>query len=105
MAALLGESVAAYMRLGGHVRQVQLPTDLPLLHAAVGPGRVRQGVGQDAAQPGQQFLLGVAVEIGQNALGVEEGFLHDVGRPELPPQLGIDLAVGDQEQVLAASLE
>src|SRR5438128_1192465 len=72
---------------------------------AIAPVQVGQVVQEDAAEPEPQLGQRPARELREVALGLEEGVLDEVRRPGLGPEVGGQLVVGDQEQVVTAVLQ
>ena len=60
---------------------------------------------QDPAQPGDQLRLGLALELVEVLVGLEQRFLDQVGGVRLAPQRGVDAGAGQQPQVVAIRLQ
>src|SRR5262249_47959658 len=56
-------------------------------------------------QPGPQFFFRVPLEMAEILLRFQEGFLDQIGGPAFGPQIGVQLALGEQEQIAPAGLE
>jgi len=67
--------------------------------------KIGQVVEQNPPQPGQHFILRRAGEFGEVALGLEKRLLNEVRPASLGLQLFIELAVGDQQQILSANIQ
>jgi hypothetical protein len=69
-------------------------------HVAPGPVQVAAGVGQvagqDLAQPGGQLGLGLAPELRQGLVGLQQRLLDQVGGVQLGPQPRVQLQPGQQ---------
>ena len=87
------------------IREPHFAGRLPLCRALILTAKVRQVVQQQLPQPGEQSFLALAVKPGKILLGFEKRLLDEVGRPALGRKGGVELAVGDSQQVLPAELE
>ncbi len=88
----------SHCRADGAV-QCLLLADPPRGRLAVLATEVGQIVQQDAPQPGKQFVEACPLKAGNVAMGFKKTLLHQVRGPSLGPQIRIELAVGDQQQV------
>jgi hypothetical protein len=71
--------------------QLALQVDVAALGAEVAPERQRELTREDLAEPGDQFGLGGAAEVGDLAVGLEEHFLHHVAGVDLALEPAADL--------------
>ena len=88
--------------------QLGLQGSLPPGVARLGlepPGRRRQGVRQDGAEPGQPLAFGPAPELVPPLVGLQDRLLDDVGGVELRAQAGAHLEPDEQQEVIAVVLD
>jgi hypothetical protein len=68
-------------------------------------GLVGQPMQEDSPEPGEQLGLAWSRGLGEVAVGLEEGFLHQVGRIQPRLQRPSDDGTGHQPQVVAVRLQ
>src|SRR6516225_3450221 len=67
--------------------------------------KVGEVVEQDLPQPGSQLAFRVSLKIGEILLRFQKRFLDQIGSSAFSPQIGIELALGEQQQIAPAGLE
>jgi hypothetical protein len=78
-----------------HIVHAAFEPDVAAL-AAVVAREVGGGVGHDFSEPGGEFVLTCAAELGEIAVGGEAGVLHEVGIIELGLQQAAGFEPGQQ---------
>src|SRR6516162_10158811 len=72
--------------------RANLPRDRPPVSVHELPARVGDAGGEERAQPGEKFILGLPAKVWKIVTGFEQSLVHHVGGADLVPKAGIERA-------------